>query len=444
MTRISVAQTPEMYFLPEYLDGTRVQLSLNLPAVQTITSIFRDDGTHTFGFYVAGNWSGAVHPSDRFIIFADTHVYHDTNPIQYTQHRPKIRDNLYAGYHYIDPAVGFVLTTTPVNASYGIVEVSNSIKGWNHCGYYATGFRMYDPSVGRYLAPDLAGAPFWNSYHYANNNPLVYTDPSGLAAISGTAIAIGLIWAALSVGAGEGIAKLEQGENYEPSGWRMAGNGVASVIPGLGVARAAHKGWKGARLAVAAFGWGYAGEIAGQTVANKGEVSKVSWTGDIADTAMNLALGQAAEGIVRGVKHAGKLARGARSGIRGSRPRIQVRSPSGNKDVRPAKFIRELPRGSANGVVDEAAYRTFQTNLEYGVIRLQNGKRYLVSGGTDGIDLPINTKRIIFHSHPNGHSPNPSDGDVRSLIKTGQRKSYIRGGGKFAPFWRKGLEPGGR
>ena len=307
MTKISVAQTPEMYFLPEYLDGTRVQLSLNLPAVQTITSIFRDDGTHTFGFYVAGNWSGAVHPSDRFIIFADTHVYHDTNPIQYTQHRPKIRDNLYAGYHYIDPAVGFVLTTTPVNASYGIVAVSNSINGWNHCGYYATGFRMYDPSVGRYLAPDLAGAPFWNSYHYANNNPLVYTDPSGLAAISGTAIAIGLIWAALNVGAGEGIAKLGQGENYEPSGWRMAGNGVASVIPGLGVARAAHKGWKGARLAVAAFGWGYAGEIAGQTVANKGEVSKVSWTGAIADTVMNLALGQAAKGIVRGVKHAGKL-----------------------------------------------------------------------------------------------------------------------------------------
>ncbi|MER2491168.1 RHS repeat-associated core domain-containing protein, partial [Catenovulum sediminis] len=44
--------------------------------------------------------------------------------------------------------------------------------------------RVYDPVIGRFLSPDpIVQAPYfsqsWNSYSYAWNNPLRYTDPSG-------------------------------------------------------------------------------------------------------------------------------------------------------------------------------------------------------------------------------------------------------------------------
>ena len=43
--------------------------------------------------------------------------------------------------------------------------------------------RLYDPVLGRMLSPDNfvgdAGSQGFNRYSYANNNPLVYTDPSG-------------------------------------------------------------------------------------------------------------------------------------------------------------------------------------------------------------------------------------------------------------------------
>ncbi|MER2490286.1 RHS repeat domain-containing protein, partial [Catenovulum sediminis] len=44
--------------------------------------------------------------------------------------------------------------------------------------------RVYDPVIGRFLSPDpIVQAPYfsqsWNSYSYAWNNPLLYTDPSG-------------------------------------------------------------------------------------------------------------------------------------------------------------------------------------------------------------------------------------------------------------------------
>ena len=49
--------------------------------------------------------------------------------------------------------------------------------------YYYTA-RYYDPTLGRFISPDMlmpgAGNPqAWNHYAYVLNNPLRYTDPSG-------------------------------------------------------------------------------------------------------------------------------------------------------------------------------------------------------------------------------------------------------------------------
>jgi len=49
---------------------------------------------------------------------------------------------------------------------------------------YEYGFRYYDPAIGRFTGVDpLADQfPAWNPYHYVHNNPLRYTDPTGMSA----------------------------------------------------------------------------------------------------------------------------------------------------------------------------------------------------------------------------------------------------------------------
>ncbi|KPI17822.1 RHS repeat-associated core domain containing protein-containing protein [Actinobacteria bacterium OK074] len=51
-------------------------------------------------------------------------------------------------------------------------------------GLSLLGARMYDPSLGRFLSPDDLNKPYapqeTNAYSYAANNPVVYSDPSGL------------------------------------------------------------------------------------------------------------------------------------------------------------------------------------------------------------------------------------------------------------------------
>lgn len=51
-------------------------------------------------------------------------------------------------------------------------------------GLSALGDRMYDPALGRFLSPDPLSTPYapqnLNAYSYSGNNPIVYSDPSGL------------------------------------------------------------------------------------------------------------------------------------------------------------------------------------------------------------------------------------------------------------------------
>ena len=54
-------------------------------------------------------------------------------------------------------------------------------------GFYYNYFRYYDPSIGRYLTADPIGlAGGINLYTYALDNPVRYTDPFGLSALTGT------------------------------------------------------------------------------------------------------------------------------------------------------------------------------------------------------------------------------------------------------------------
>ena len=48
--------------------------------------------------------------------------------------------------------------------------------------YFARGFRLYDPEIGRFLAIDplLDIQPSQTPYHYCFNNTTSFTDPTGL------------------------------------------------------------------------------------------------------------------------------------------------------------------------------------------------------------------------------------------------------------------------
>ena len=86
-------------------------------------------------------------------------------------------------------------------------------------GLYNYDARFYDPVIGRFISPDtiipdLYNPQSLNRYSYCFNNPLIYTDPNGRAAVSltifGFAIIIGgdtlLTYAGTTVGIIAGTA----------------------------------------------------------------------------------------------------------------------------------------------------------------------------------------------------------------------------------------------
>jgi hypothetical protein len=105
--------------------------------------------------------------------------------------------------------------------------------------------------------------------------------------------------------------------------------------------------------------------------------------------------------------------------------RLQV--ASSGQGVRQAVIVRPIKRGEKmTDLLGELMARTWDTELEHGIITLKNGQRYMVSGGPGGINFdPFENdlRRVVVHTHskPGGIS----DHDHRMLEKLGQKNSYI-------------------
>lgn len=129
----------------------------------------------------------------------------------------------------------------------------------------------------------------------------------------------------------------------------------------------------------------------------------------------------------------------------GSKP-IIIMSNSIDGAVLPAKIIREIIKGEKIiDIVDEIKWYTRMDGVEHAVIKMSDGKRYIVSGGGKGISFSQDTKIIYGHTHPNYNGTTPfnngaSLADRQALEKLNQSKQYIFHDGNRTTLYKSGDE----
>jgi len=152
-----------------------------------------DESSHLVGEYtVTGQ------PIVEYVWLGDTPIaaLYPNNAVVYllTDHQNKPRRGVNAATKRVDwtwdpDAFGVF------QPSLARVEVNLRFPGQyydKHTGLYYNHHRYYNPQIGRYMEPDPIGlAGGLNPYAYANNNPVMEVDPSGL---NPALLVIGGIW----------------------------------------------------------------------------------------------------------------------------------------------------------------------------------------------------------------------------------------------------------
>ncbi|MEO1013139.1 MAG: hypothetical protein AAFX53_17730 [Bacteroidota bacterium] len=129
--------------------------------------------------------------------------------------------------------------------------------------------------------------------------------------------------------------------------------------------------------------------------------------------------------VKTGVKVGGKaLARNAARGV-------NVASSTGGR-VLPMTVQKIIPQGSKiSDIVNDVKGMTWMTGNEHAVVRLANGQKAIVSGGSGGISFKHGQIRTLFgHTHPT--SAPPSLGDYNALRQLGQSRQYVLHGGQVS------------
>ena len=111
-------------------------------------------------------------------------------------------------------------------------------------GLYYVASRYYDPEIGRFINADSQlnakdGILGYNLYAYCNNNPIMYSDPSGHSIIL-ACIIVGAVIGGLA--GGHIAAKVSKAQTGKVNGWAVAGGivggGVLGGLVGWGIGAA--------------------------------------------------------------------------------------------------------------------------------------------------------------------------------------------------------------
>ena len=103
-----------------------------------------------------------------------------------------------------------------------------------------------------------------------------------------------------------------------------------------------------------------------------------------------------------------------------------ARTATIGEDVRAARIVRKISHGERVGnILSEVEART-RGGLEHGVVSLADGRRVIVSGGADGIDVgALEVRRMLLRSHIPGSPPGASPEDFLLIDYYFQRSSWL-------------------
>ncbi len=235
-------------------------------------------------------------------------------------------------------------------------------------GLYFYRARYYAPQLQRFISEDpigLAGGD--NQYAYVGNNPISFTDPSGLQ--------------------GGPVNYLR--DPFSSDQWVL--NATANTVSDL--------------LLLDHFAeWAW---IVGDHCRPMSERVWAAAKG--VGTAVALVAGRQ---IIKSV--GGALLKGS----------IRVARMGGR--IETGQLVRVIQRGKkVKALIEELAERTYLSEgSEHAIISLTNGERVMVIGGRGGIDFAeFELNRVIVHTHPSPTGPSALDLDM--LRRTGQYSSYI-------------------
>ncbi|WP_121761918.1 RHS repeat domain-containing protein [Corallococcus sp. AB038B] len=303
--------------------------------------------------------------------------------------------------------------------------------------------RIYDPSVGRFLTPDpFVQAPSrsqsHNRYAYAWNNPLRYTDPSGLmneGGCSGTP-EDGECWENIAVG-GDGGGQSSDSTIYgsyfgwQSDTWYATGPDGRRRGPGR-VPGSVTAGEIEQMTAEARRAFFQAESTGGQVPVNFG-TDELDAAVDQGSDQFLLGMG----GILSVVSLASATgisevapAAVARAAVKATVAGSGVAVASGTGPHAPMVVVRIIKKGEKIAdIVNESKALTFTSGNEHALVRLATGERALVSGGPGGITFaPGQVTRIFGHTHPT--SAPPSSADFEALRRLGQSQQTVYHGGQ--------------
>ena len=316
---------------------------------------------------------------------------------------------------------GVVTDTYSYDAFGNLLKSTGSTKNcYRYCGeqfdettglYYLRA-RYMDTSMGRFISQDsyagsISDPVSLHKYLYANANPVTYSDPSGYKSVAEMAVVGAAIGALTGIIVPNVLSMLK---NLD-----MNGTAESTLSPVETIKYALQGMIIGALMGVM-IAVGFAFLVVGISLFG-GVSSAISGFNEYKSGNYRTAIAYSVLSILSFISAA--LLFNSTSGSQ------NIGNGMGTDD-RPMNIVREINRGEKIvDLINELKALTFEDGIEYAVVKLNNGHRYIISGGETGIILK-DVSVLYAHTHPfQFGATGPSTGDIDTLIALGQMFSYL-------------------